>query len=134
MTLIEAAAILGMAIGSLSCGNFIKNGRRKTYLIFNFLGIFTIIPQMIENPISIAIGRFLFGFCSATICNAGTKMIDEIVPVKQLGKYGAATSIFMTLGMLNSIILGLLLPSSIDYEGQLQNETWRILYGFPIIY
>jgi len=44
IVLIEAAAIFGLALGSLFSGSFIKNGRRRTYLIFNFLGIFTLIP------------------------------------------------------------------------------------------
>ena len=59
---------------------------------------------MIDNPISIAIGRFLFGFCSATICNAGTKMIDEIVPVKRLpSKYHDVLALFHEL--LNDFIV-----------------------------
>ena len=44
IVLLDAAGILGMAIGSLISGSFIRNGRRKTFLQFNFLGIITIIP------------------------------------------------------------------------------------------
>lgn len=61
-------------------------------------------------------------------------MIDEIVPVRYLGIYGPATSIFMTFGMFNSMILGLMLPDSEDKDGQKANTTWRILLAFPLIY
>lgn len=61
-------------------------------------------------------------------------MIDEIVPVRLIGIYGPATSIFMTFGMFNSMILGLMLPDSEDKQGQIENENWRVLLGFPIIY
>jgi len=61
-------------------------------------------------------------------------MIDELVPVKLLGKYGPATSIFMTFGMFNSMILGLILPSSQDTQGQIENESWRVILAFPLLY
>jgi len=61
-------------------------------------------------------------------------MIDELVPVKLLGQYGPATSIFMTFGMFNSMILGLMLPSSEDKQGQIENENWRVILGFPLVY
>jgi len=44
IVLLDAAGILGMAIGSLISGTFIKKGRRKTFLLFNLIGIITIIP------------------------------------------------------------------------------------------
>ena len=44
-------------------------------------------------------------------------MIDEIVPNQLLYLYGPATSIFMTFGMFNSMILGLMLPDSEDIPG-----------------
>ena len=77
----------------------------------------TIIPQLFEAIASIFIGRFFFGICTGILCSTAAKMIDELVPVKLLGKYGPATSIFMTFGMFNSMILGLMLPSSEDREG-----------------
>jgi len=61
-------------------------------------------------------------------------MIDEIIPTKEVGRFGASTSIFLTFGIMNSTLLGFLLPSANDVQGQKENETWKILYGFPIIF
>jgi len=41
-------------------------------------------------------------------------MIDEIIPTREAGRFGASTSIFLTFGILNSTVLGLLLPSAND--------------------
>ena len=44
IVLLDAAGILGMAIGSMISGSFIQQGRRKTFLQFNFLAVLSIIP------------------------------------------------------------------------------------------
>jgi hypothetical protein len=44
IVLLDAAGIFGMAIGSLVSGKFIQKGRRRAFLIFNFIALFTIIP------------------------------------------------------------------------------------------
>lgn len=69
------------------------------------------------NIAAIFIGRFFFGITTGVLCSCGAKMIDEIVPTRYLGIYGPATSIFMTFGMFNSIILGLVLPDATDTAG-----------------
>lgn len=134
IVLLDAAGILGMAIGSLICGSFIKHGRRKTFIMFNIIGMATIIPQLFNNIVTIFIGRFFFGICTGILASTGAKMIDELVPVRLLGLYGPATSVFMTFGMFNSMILGLMLPSSQDTQGQRENDTWRVILGFPLLY
>ena len=48
-------------------------------------------------------------------------MIDEIIPTKEAGRFGASTSIFLTFGILNSTVLGFLLPSANDVTGQKEN-------------
>ena len=64
----------------------------------------------------IFIGRIIFGVTSGFLTSCAAKVVDEIVPIKMLGIYGASTAVFMSFGMFNSLILGLLLPDSEDHE------------------
>lgn len=72
---------------------------------------------MFEAIGSIFVGRLCFGMTTGVLISCGAKMIDEIVPLKLIGIYGPATSIFMTFGIFNSIVLGIMLPDSEDTAG-----------------
>ena len=85
-------------------------------IVFNLVCIVMCIVQVISIEL-MWIGRFGFGFAAGVITSCAAKMLDEIIPVKLIGLYGPATSNFLTFGFFNSMILGLILPSSQDKLG-----------------
>lgn len=88
---------------------------------------------MFENLPMICIGRFGFGFCCGVFSVAGPKMLDETVPIHLNSSFGTATNTFLSGGIMIAVVLGALLPEDKDFDGQIADGNWRILYGFPYI-
>jgi len=80
------------------------------------------------------IGKFLFGFSSGVINVAGPKMLDETVPTDLLGAFGIATNAYICLGIGLAMIVGAGLPEEGDIQGFKDDELWRLVYGFPLIF
>jgi hypothetical protein len=60
-------------------------------------------------------------------------MLDETVPLHLSSAFGTATNIFLSFGIMVALLLGSVLPPDDDYEGQLLDNNWRVIYGFPYI-
>ena len=75
-----------------------------------------------------------FGFSAGVINVAGPKMLDETVPVDLLGAFGIATNLYVCLGISISVVIGFGLPKEGDIEAFKNDEFWRVVYGFPIIF
>lgn len=132
-TIISAAAIFGVVTGSLAGGKFITKGRRVAIIVFNvFSAIATALTMFLNYP-AIVIGRFFFGFCCGVFSVAGPKMLDETVPIQLSSSFGTATNTFLSGGIMVALLLGAGLPDDSDFEGQVDDGFWRVIYGFPLI-
>lgn len=123
-----------MALGSFAGGVVIPYGRRKTMLIFNTISIISLCSTLILNLPAITIGKLAFGFSSGVINVAGPKMLDETVPGDLLGAFGIATNAYICLGIGLATIVGAGLPEEGDIQGFIDDEFWRFIYGFPLVF
>lgn len=68
-----------------------------------------ILQQFVTTP-TLCIGKFLNGFFT-TVCHiAGVKMLNETIPVNELGTYANLTQSIACLGYLIVMGLGIILP------------------------
>merc|ERR1719353_270057 len=79
------------------------------------------------------LGRLLFGFCCGVIIFAGQKMLEETVPSNQVSHTSAINMVFLFLGVLTSMLIGLILPGENDLEGQKATKLWRIPFGLQYL-
>lgn len=70
---------------------------------------------------TLIIGKFLHGVTLTVIHIAANKMINETVPVDQLGTFGSAVQVAINVGYVFCLGFGLLLPSG-DYNPALVND------------
>ena len=105
-----------------------------TILVFNILSILGTCTSLIEKLASIVIGKFIFGFSVGVLNVAGPKMLDETVPVDLLGAFGIATNVYICFGIGLATLIGVGLPKDGDIEGYIQDDFWRVVYGFPLLF
>ena len=65
--MISASAILGVAVGAINGGKFMKYGRRTCLILFNILNAIAVAITMFLNIPCLCVGRLLFGFCAGVI-------------------------------------------------------------------
>lgn len=95
-TILATSSIIGICIGSLYGGEFMKLGRRSTIINFNIIGLLASLTIFTLNYKVMCAGRLLFGFSSGILLCATPKMIDETVPAKLIDKgFGVSTAIVM---------------------------------------
>jgi MFS family permease len=82
----------------------------------------------------ILVGKFLFGFTSGVINIAAPKMLDETVPTYMLKSFGLATNAYICLGITLAMIIGFGFPREGDTQAMKNDEFWRVVFGFPIIF
>ena len=109
-TLISSAAILGMGLGSLMAGRFIRDGRRRGGLIMCVIAIIGGLFQQFMTVPTLIIGRLLYGFSGGTLSVVLGKSLAETVPAEHLGTFGSATQSFAGIGIVFQYSLGFILP------------------------
>jgi MFS family permease len=131
-TLISNASIVGLFVGSLLGGKVIQSGRRKAILAMNaiiFVGTgFTLVLSV---P-TLLFGRFICG-CACGVFNiCMSKSIYESVPPSRSSIFEPMTNISICVAGVICLFLGLALPDQeINY---VNDQNWRIIYGFPIVW
>ena len=106
--------VLGMTIGALTGGIFIRIGSRRASLINFWIGALGIGITMIKKFDTILVGRFIFGFsigCSTTIV---PKFIEETVPNHLYGSLVTCYIFSFNIGNLAANFWGLYLPKDKD--------------------
>mmetsp|Transcript_2630 Transcript_2630/g.4396 ORF Transcript_2630/g.4396 Transcript_2630/m.4396 type:complete len:84 (+) Transcript_2630:594-845(+) len=61
-------------------------------------------------------------------------MLDETVPIYMASSFGTATNSLMSFGIMVAIVLAVVLPENGDYQGQMDDGWWRLIYGFPYVF
>ena len=77
---IGASLVLGMSLGALSGGLFMKIGRRNTMFIATVIGISGIVITSFLNLPCLLVGRYLFGYSVGIYTATIPRFIEETVP------------------------------------------------------
>jgi len=86
--LISAINPFGNVVGTLIAGNLVNLGRRKAYLITNFIFIFGCLIIMFGGLFSIVLGRFISCLASGIYIVLIPKFLFEISPTKYVSYTG----------------------------------------------
>jgi MFS family permease len=125
-TILMSSCIVGIAIGSVFGGDFVKQGRRSTIINFNILGLIGSIMSIIPNFYVICAGRILLGFTCGVLLCATPKALDEVMPNKLAGIFGTSTNIMINISFLILMILANSMP---EEKQKLQSDKfWLILF------
>ena len=107
-TILQTAAILGLAIGSVLGGKMIGGGRRSVIMKFNIVAIFTSLTSVLSNFWIITLSRLVFGFSAGVLVSATPKVIDETIPTHLLDKgFGISTNLFINVIILGQMLIGM---------------------------
>lgn len=130
-TVLQSSCIVGIAIGSIYGGDFVKNGRRSTLLKFNVLGLLGSALSIVLNFYAICLGRFLLGFTCGVILCATPKCLDEVLPAELIDNgFGTSTNIMINLSYLQVMIMANFMPD--DKPSLVDNNYWKILFTVQV--
>lgn len=113
-------------------------GLRRTLLILDYLAIISTIIIVVDTSlVNIMLGRFLCGVIAGVNTALVPVYIKSFSPHELSGKTGTLSQVFQKLGLFSAYIFGLLLPSKKDFHEMKETyddqQTWRIVVGYPII-
>ena len=104
-------------------------------IIFSFVGVCAVTMTLYQSLITICAGRVIFGICGGVYTVAFPRMVEETVPPRMVGTFGAVTNLAVNAGELVAILLGMILPSIRDNRAEAETTSaWRIIYGAPLIF
>lgn len=100
-TILQSSCIVGIAIGSIYGGDFVKQGRRSTLINFNIVGIIGSLLSVVLDFYTICFARFILGFsCGVMLC-VTPKALDEVLPSELIDNgFGTSTNIVINLSYL----------------------------------
>jgi len=128
ITMLSTSALLGIAIGNIFGGDFVKNGRRKTIIQFNILGLIGTLLTLVLDFYSMCLGRMIFGFASGILSCATPKMLDEIIPARMMDKgFGTSTNILINFAFFVVLIMAMGVPES--PAALMETKYWMLIYG-----
>ena len=58
-------------------------------------------------------------------------MLEETVPIQNQSAFGTATNTLLAFGIMIAIVLAVGLPDGDDEQGMIDDEFYRVIYGFP---
>jgi uncharacterized membrane protein len=116
--LINFASQFGKAVGATYGGRIIPKGRKKVFIWFNILAVLSCAILEIVNLYALIIGKFLHGVFVTVVHICAIKMLNETVPVYQLGTYATSIQVSGSFGYLLVLGLGRFLPSQ-DYSPEI---------------
>lgn len=138
--LINASVYAGAALGALLSGRswFFALGSRKQLILSDvYFGAGAVVCCLSSGVGTLIVGRFTSGLGLGISAIAGPVYIAEISPRERRGANAAMHGVFITLGILFSIALGI--PQSPPPAGPgeplsgLDSWYWRCLLGLPVL-
>lgn len=130
-TILATSSIVGICIGSLYGGDFIKMGRRVTIINFNIVGLIASLSIFTYNYKVMCFGRLIFGFSSGVLLCCTPKMIDETIPASLIDKgFGASTAIMMCFFQFVVMFMAIGMPD--DKETLSSTYFWMAILGIQI--
>ena len=132
-SLIGSSVVLGMAAGAYFGGTLMKSGRRRAIMLTSISGSIGVGLTMIENFYVLLLGRVIYGFTAGSQAGIVCRMIDEYVPATWqsacIGFFAASQNFASFVATCSAFIL----PKDGHTEAQKENETWRIIFAFPLL-
>jgi len=106
----------------------VKEGRRKTVLQFNTLGLIgTVLTLQLDFNL-ICLGRFILGASIGVLLCATSKLMDETIPAKLIDRgFGTSTNILINMAVFGLLVLAIGMPS--DSSKLNDTKYWMLLYG-----
>ena len=89
---------------------------------------------MIENFYVLLLGRIILGFTSGSQGVIVVRMINEYVPAAYLSLCFGIFVASQNFGAAVALFSGLILPKETEEKQLEENETWRLIFGFPLVY
>jgi len=100
-TVLQSSCIVGIALGSIYGGDFVKQGRRSTLVLFNVVGLVGSALSIVLNFWVICLGRMVLGFSCGVLLCATPKCLDEVLPSYLIDNgFGTSTNIMINLSYL----------------------------------
>jgi MFS family permease len=131
ITILSTSALVGIALGNIFGGDFVKYGRRKTIIQFNILGAIATLFTFVLDFYSMCFGRMLFGFASGILSCATPKMLDETIPAHLMDKgFGTSTNILINLAFFVVLIMAMGMPE--QSSELMETKYWMIIYGIQL--
>jgi len=126
-TILQSSCIVGIAMGSIYGGDFVKKGRRSTLINFNIVGLFGSALTIVAEFYTICMARFILGFCCGVMLCATPKCLDEVLPPELIdGGFGTSTNIIINLSYLQVMIMANYMPED---KASLQTTSyWKVLF------
>ena len=107
-TIMSSCGILGLVLGSLLSGKFVKKGRRLSALWLALLVIISSGMQIVwMSVIPICIGRLLFGFASGALVTCANCMLKETVPDSLRKTFCVTVNFGIELGLMICLFVGM---------------------------
>ena len=89
---------------------------------------------MIKSITLLCVGRVIYGYAGGIISVAANRMVDEYVPLQLFSTCSPVFSFALNIGTLIATFSAAILPSDgADHETLAANESWRYIFGFPIV-
>ena len=108
-------------------------GRRRTALIAHVLAILDSAICMIGNTPCLTFGRLLGGISAGILNVVFGKMITENMPERLASKFAMAHNASVCIGFIPCFLMGAFLPDPTDFEGNKEDELWRIIFLMPAL-
>ena len=64
---------------------------------------------------------------------SGPCYVFETMPGQLMGVFGPMINIQLNIGVMLGTLMGLIIPSDSTEEGYLDSQSWRFVFGFPLI-
>ena len=80
---------------------------------------------------SLSIGRVFIGTASGFYNVIYGKVITENLPQNLISSFATSHNSIICVGFVVTFSLGSLLPDADDYEGNKEDEYWRVVYALP---
>jgi MFS family permease len=128
--LVAVAALAGALVGSLTLGRLADDYGRRRLLLFNcvLFVVFAAASALAWNPISLIVFRFLLGVGIGADYPVGATYIAEIVPARVRARFLVGAMVFLTLGSILGVFVGMLILRSDPTPA-----TWRWILAAGVI-
>mmetsp|Transcript_11875 Transcript_11875/g.20088 ORF Transcript_11875/g.20088 Transcript_11875/m.20088 type:complete len:189 (+) Transcript_11875:191-757(+) len=112
ITIVTILGPMGLATGSFLGGKVIARagGIRRLIILTNLLAIITSLLKITLDPVSIMLGRYLYGTCCGIMNFCLSKALNDTVPFKVSQYYSVLINSGICFGIFFSNFLGLLVP------------------------
>lgn len=108
-------------------------GRRRAHFVAVFAGMFGVIFTLFKDFEMQMFGRLVYGFAAGLQSVVSPRFIEEYVPVDNCGTCIAIFTFAQNLGLLIAMFIAVILPDDLDTEALEKNESWRVIFGLPLV-